>query len=226
MTAAAIAALRAGAAVIVPNPPPLTHVVTGTVPAAVNTAKGRPAGQPVAVWITTDAQWSELAAALPLDHAAAELAHRLLVDELVTLLVPVDADRYPRWLAPAVHRGHALLFGARWAPLHDRLPDLGIRYVSSANRTGQPPVADAAAARAAFGAAAPVLELPGTHSPVPRRATTTLRIAADRTLTLTREGAQDHPFGSPERYLDQLRHRYLRPTADAGRPGAYSVPSR
>ncbi|WP_154757716.1 Sua5/YciO/YrdC/YwlC family protein [Amycolatopsis pithecellobii] len=204
----ALTALRAGSAVVVPNPPPLTHVVTATDPAVVNLAKARPASQPVAVWITTDALWSELAATLPLDHAAADLARRLLVDEMVTLLVPVDENRYPHWLAPAVHDGHALLFGARWTPLRDLLTDIGLLYVSSANRTGTPPVATAAHARTVFGPTVPVIEVSDSAQPgMARRATTTIHLHRDRTLSLTREGAQDFAHGGPEHYLDYLRDR-------------------
>ena len=210
--AVAVAALRAGSAIVVPNPPPLTHVVTGTDPAAVNTAKGRPARQPVAVWITDDAQWSELAATVPLDRAAADLARRLLIEELVTLLIPVEPGRHPHWLAPAVHEGHALLFGARWKPLCELLPEVGVRYVSSANRTGTPPVGTASDARVMFGGRVCVLEVGEPDPPgVLRRATTTVRIHRDRTLTVTREGAHDHAHGGPRRYLDHLRDRYVDP---------------
>lgn len=56
--AAAAEALRAGSAVVFPNPYPLTSVVAATAPDVVNTAKGRPADQAVALWLVDDDPWS------------------------------------------------------------------------------------------------------------------------------------------------------------------------
>ncbi|GAA3990418.1 hypothetical protein GCM10022247_06450 [Allokutzneria multivorans] len=199
---AARTALDAGNAVVLPNPLPLTHVVTATAPAAVNLAKRRPAEQAAAVWVTNDAVWRQL---LPAIDADTSMAHELLREELVTLLVPVRATA-PSWLAPATRDGTALLFGARWQPLLPLLDNAGVLYVSSANRTGSAPAADTASARAMFGDAALVIDL-GEPAPGAREATTTVRLTGT-SMSITRPGAQDGAHGGPEAYLAHLRARY------------------
>lgn len=197
-------ALAAGSAIVLPGPPPLTYVVAATTPAAVNTAKGRPAGQEVAAWITGDVTWASLSGMLALDAAGVALARRLLVDEQVTLLVPLRADvPAADWLAPAVRDGYALLFGARWGPLrvlHERFPLL---YVSSANRTGHAPAAHAAAARAMLGPHIPVLDadaLPpqaGAGADAgPRRAATTMLRLRHRLPTQTTSAGETSAGGA------------------------------
>ncbi|WP_371484714.1 hypothetical protein [Kitasatospora sp. NBC_00315] len=207
--------LRGGGAVVLPNPAPLTHTVAATVPRAVNTAKGRPAGQAVALWAHHRDTLTALDDALDLDTSLTALARRLLAEERVTLLVPlrVDANR-PDWLAPASRDGWALLFGARWEPLLPVLDAFPVLYVSSANRTGHPPAATAAQAVAMFAPATPVLAL--DHAPAaadgpaeePRAATTTLRLHTDGRVELHRTGAHDRPFPAPERYLDHVQRLY------------------
>ncbi|MCM3920689.1 hypothetical protein ND748_03225 [Frankia sp. AiPs1] len=201
------AALLAGSAAVVPNPPPLTYVVVATSPGSVNTAKGRPHDQEVAAWIRDDPAFRELAAVLVLDPPALGLAYRLLVEELVTLLVPLRPDRVlPAWIAPAVRAGYALLFGARWAPLLPLLAPFDVLYVSSANRTGQHPASRARDAVAMFGAGIPVLDADGWPGAEPRQAATTmLRLRSDGGLDLVRGGAQDAGFASPAAYLAHLR---------------------
>ncbi|MFI8081570.1 hypothetical protein ACIF6L_12360 [Kitasatospora sp. NPDC086009] len=119
----------------------------------------------------------------------------------------------PDWLSPASRDGWTLLFGARSTPLLPVLEDHPIRYVSSANRTGHPPAASAADATAMFPDTVPVLgatSLTGAgRDPAepPRRATTTLRLHADGRIDLHRHGAQDHPHGSADRYLERVRGR-------------------
>ncbi|MCG8917179.1 hypothetical protein L6E12_15440 [Actinokineospora sp. PR83] len=198
--------LRAGGAVVLPNPHPLTSVVAATTPQAVNAAKGRPVEQSVALWITDDERWAEFAPHAALDDPTRDLACTLLVEELVTLLVPVDT--HPSWIAPATRDGKTLLFGARWAPLAPVFGGVRGLHVSSANRTGQAPVASATQARQVFGEHVHVLDL---HDGLPaegRRATTTLELRADRTLTHIRAGAQDHTHGGPSAYLDHLTEKY------------------
>ncbi|MET1074436.1 MAG: hypothetical protein ABWY11_17445, partial [Umezawaea sp.] len=148
-------ALDAGGAVVLPNPAPLTHVVAATRPDAVNTAKGRPADQPVALWAHHPDTWPALVAAIALDGPRAAFAHRLLSAELLTLLVPLRPDT-PEWLVPASKDGWALLFGARWTPLLPVLDHFPVLYVSSANTTGHPPVATTAEATAMFAPTTPV----------------------------------------------------------------------
>ncbi|MFF1869454.1 hypothetical protein [Kitasatospora herbaricolor] len=219
--------LRDGAAVVLPNPAPLTYVVAATVPQAVNTAKGRPAGQAVALWAHHPDTLAALDGALDLDPGLTALAGRLLAVERVTLLVPLRPDAHrPDWLSPASRDGWALLFGTRWEPLRPVLDDFPVLYVSSANRTGRPPAAGPAEAVAMFAPATPVLPAvplaPAGGGPAgaPRAATTTLRLHTDGRLELHRPGAQDRAFPAPERYLDHVREAYG-PRAGEG-PGPLS----
>ncbi|WP_434445475.1 hypothetical protein [Lentzea sp. E54] len=201
-----------GEAVVLPNPSPLTHVVTATTPAAVNAAKGRPVGQAVAVWAHSPGTMTAVTSVTRLDQTAVALAHRLLLDERVTLLVPALPD-LPGWLAPATRDGWTLLFGASWNPVRPVLDSFPVLYVSSANRTGHQPAATAVEALAMFPAGTPVLDLPDLsdrdgEEPV-RRATTTLRLYPDGSLDLHRHGAQDHPYPDGSAYLEHLRARYV-----------------
>lgn len=134
-------ALRAGAAVVLPNPAPLTHVVTATTPHAVNEAKGRPPGQAVALWAHHAETLRTVLAVTRLDAAATALAARLLTEEHLTVLLPLRTDPHlPDWLAPAAQDGRVLLFAARWQPLRPLLDEHPVLYVSSANRTAcRPP---------------------------------------------------------------------------------------
>ncbi|MEW1723434.1 hypothetical protein [Streptomyces sp. NPDC093109] len=215
-TGPAADALTAGRAAILPNPSPLTYVVTATGPRAVNSAKARPANQEVALWVHDDTTWTELTTALDLTPAALSTAVTLLRVELVTLLVPVRTDAPPpAWALPALRDGNLLLFGARWEPLAPLLARFPRLYVSSANRTGQAPAATAARAAEMFGPDVPVTDADilrdtgsgsGTGTGTPHAATTTLRIAPDGTLTHIRHGAQDRAHGSdPTAYLERLR---------------------
>ncbi|MFE6054502.1 hypothetical protein ACFQ6N_27425 [Kitasatospora sp. NPDC056446] len=205
-------ALDRGRAVVLPNPAPLTCVVAATRPAAVNTAKRRPAGQAVALWAHHPATVGELTGLLDLGPAALRFAHRLLTEERVTLLAPLRGPRdVPPWLAPAAKDGWTLLFGARWEPLAPLLDDFPVLYVSSANRTGRPPAATPDEAAAVFAPDTPVLADPGGAAADPavaRRATTTVRLHPDGRTALHRPGAQDHPHPGPDHYLAHLDRSY------------------
>ncbi|MFF4324174.1 hypothetical protein [Streptomyces sp. NPDC001568] len=213
---AARAHLARGRAVVLPNPAPLTYVVAATTPDAVNRAKGRPVGQPVALWVHHPATAELVLRALDLSAAAAGTARRLLSDERVTLLAPLGRDHAPPGrLAPATHDGWTLLFGARWEPLRPVLDAHPVLYVSSANRTGHPPAATAARARAAFPGDVAVLDaaaLPGTApdaaDAAPRAATTTIRLHPDGHMEPHRSGAQDRPYAGIAAYVDHLRAAY------------------
>ncbi|MBT1189645.1 hypothetical protein HET69_38110 [Streptomyces sp. CJ_13] len=206
-------ALRGGAAVVLPNPAPLTYVVAATRPQAVNEAKARPSGQPVALWAHHGDTRHAVTARTALDATGIALAGRLLAEEHLTLLLPLRAGaRRPDWLAPACKDGWVLLFGARWQPLAPLLDEHPVLYVSSANRTGHPPAATSAEALAMFPASVPVLSWPhpaddAADGPA-RRATTTVALHADGRLSLHRHGAQDQPFPDPDAYLTDLRTRY------------------
>ncbi|MET9610174.1 hypothetical protein ABZZ17_34730 [Streptomyces sp. NPDC006512] len=210
---AAHANLSRRRAAVLPNPAPLTYVVTALTPHAVNRAKGRPAGQPVALWTHHPDTTDRVLRALDLAPGPAETARRLLTGERVTLLAPLRRDHTPPdWLAPATHEGWTLLFGARWAPLRPVLDAYPVLYVSSANRTGRPPVSSAAGARAVFPGHVTVLDpatLPGTTPDAadapPRSATTTVRLHPDGRMELHRSGAQDQVYAGPGTYLDHLR---------------------
>lgn len=217
---AARAALRAGRAVVVPNPAPLTCVVAATLPHRVNEAKGRPSGQPVALWAHADPMLDALDAVTDLSPASAALARRLLRAERVTLLVPLRADRpRPSWLAPASRDGWAMLFGARWSPVLPVLDPFPLLYVSSANPTGFPPAPSPAAAVALFPPGTAVLDVaPAAPDTGPRAATTTLRLHPDGRLDLHREGAQDAGFPDRGAYLDHLRRLHADEGAAARRP--------
>ncbi|MFG1643989.1 hypothetical protein ACGFMK_27195 [Amycolatopsis sp. NPDC049252] len=211
--AAAAGALGAGSAVVFPNPHPLTSVVAATAPGVVNTAKGRPADQAVALWLVGDEPWADFAAVLDLDDATRVFARELLVRERVTLLLPLVRGRVPDRARPATRDGHALVFGACWDPLRPILAGAGPLHVSSANRTGHPPVASPAEARAMFPPDVHVLHATDATDDAPaagRAATTTLRVGRNHTLTHTRSGAQDREHGGPEGYLARLRSVYVR----------------
>ncbi|MFF2380553.1 hypothetical protein [Streptomyces sp. NPDC058108] len=223
------ACLSLGRAAVLPNPAPLTFVVTATTAHAVNRAKGRPAGRPVALWTHHPRTTDLVLRSLRLAPRAAESARLLLTEEHVTVLAPLRHDHTPPdWLAPATHDGWVLLFGARWSPLRPVLDEHPVLYVSSANRTGLPPAPTAARARAVFPGHVPVLDpaaLPGTvpdppGSP-PRAATTTLRLHPDGRTELHRPGAQDAAHPGPAAYLRHLRAtgRAVRETAQ-GPPGS------
>lgn len=216
-------ALGDGAAVVLPNPAPLTHVVTARRARTVNEAKGRPGDQPVALWAHHPDTLSALDEVWALDPGQSATARWLLTREHLTVLVPVRAGAgTPPWAAPAVKDGWMLLFGARWQPLRPLLDGSPLLYVSSANRTGSPPVATTADALATFPATVAVLAVPETVEPSPaadgreRHATTTVRLHADGRMELHRHGAQDTHHAGPD-YLRDLRTRYAR---EAGRPGA------
>ncbi|MFJ8988837.1 Sua5/YciO/YrdC/YwlC family protein [Streptomyces sp. NPDC102279] len=215
----AIRALREGAAVVLPNPAPLTHVVTATTPQAVNEAKGRPSDQPVALWAHHPDTLHAVAAVTELDAAGTALAARLLAEEYLTLLVPLRPSPQLSWLVPACKAGWALLFGARWQPLRPLLDEHPVLYVSSANRTGRQPAATTADALAMFPATVPVLQLP--HRPetgtatAARQATTTVALHPDGRLTLHRHGAQDRSYDHSDDYLHQLGAQYAHTPAGA-----------
>ncbi|WP_405401133.1 Sua5/YciO/YrdC/YwlC family protein [Streptomyces sp. NBC_01104] len=206
--------LAAGEAVVLPNPAPLTYVVTATRSRAVNEAKGRDANQPVALWAhhpdtldTLDRLWD----LTPQDRT---LARRLLGEEHLTVLLPLrPGEKRPAWLTPGEKDGWVLLFGARWKPLRSLLDEHPVLYVSSANRTGHPPAATVEEALAMFPATIPVLQIPASTdtaavAATARQATTTVRLHPDSRLELHRNGAQDQDYGDADTFLAHLRARY------------------
>ncbi|GAA4992394.1 hypothetical protein GCM10023205_76130 [Yinghuangia aomiensis] len=214
-------ALHGGAAVVLPNPAPLTRLVTARHPATVNEAKARPADQPVALWAHHPGTLRALTDIWQLDDEQGTTARRLLAEEHLTVLVPVGGPDLPAWALPAAKDGWMLLFGARWQPLRPLLDDHPVLYVSSANRTGHPPAATTAEALAMFPDTVPVVSLDaaedpdGRHDPRGRQATTTVRLHPDGRMEVHRQGAQDRAFTSPAEYLRRLRTQYS-PTEGPG----------
>jgi hypothetical protein len=159
-----------------------------------------------------------VATSCPAARAAATrlFARDLLVRERLTLLLPLGSGRVPDWARPAIRDGHALVFGACWDPLRPILA--GHPHVSSANRTGHPPAASPAEARATFPPEVHVLDTDDGSPATGRAATTTLRLSRGHAMTHTRSGAQDRAHGGPDAYLT-----YLRATREAASP---AVPAR
>lgn len=218
-------ALHDGAAVVLPNPAPLTRLVTARRPGTVNEAKARTADQPVALWAHHAETLRALTGIWHLDDRQSITAQRLLAEEHLTVLVPVGgSDVLPSWALPAAEDGWMLLFGARWQPLRPLLDDHPVLYVSSANRTGHPPAATAAEALAMFPDTVPVVALAAVedpddrHDPRGRQATTTVRLHPDGRMEVHRQGAQDRAFAGPGEYLRRLRTQYS--PADGAAPAA------
>ncbi|WP_370942225.1 hypothetical protein AB5J62_24260 [Amycolatopsis sp. cg5] len=203
-------ALRAGAAVVFPNPYPLTSVVAATAPEVVNVAKGRPVDQAVALWLVDDERWAEFADVLDLDEPTRLFARELLVRERLTLLLPVVPGHVADWIRPATRDGHVLVFGACWEPLRPILANAGYLHVSSANPTGHRPAASAKDAMTMFPPEVHVLDVTDGKPAIGRTATTTLCVSRDRALAHTRGGAQDRAHASPEAYTTYLRTAYGR----------------
>jgi tRNA A37 threonylcarbamoyladenosine synthetase subunit TsaC/SUA5/YrdC len=193
-TASSVAdVLRSGAAVVLPNPSPLTYVVAATSPEAVNQAKRRPPEQDVAVWALDEQVWAQIAEVSDLPQPDREPARRLLREARVTMLVPLRPQAtVPAWLAPAIRDDHALLFGTLWPPLQPVLESFPYLYVSSANRTGHPPAATATEATAMFGDQAVLDGDSARDATASHAATSMVRITAGGGLELVRSGATDH----------------------------------
>lgn len=209
--------LAAGQAVVVPNPSPMTYGIVATSPRPVNALKRRPLDQHVAISLHDAAEWQRVTPSLDLPPDMLPTIAALMHQRL-SLLVPLRSTRtLPGWTTPAVHDGYLTMFSGRWYPLAqlwDRFPHL---YGSSANRTGEPPAACAAAAARTFGSDAPVVDgdalrdLGRVHA-----ASSMLRVAPDGTLTLSRRGAHDAGLDT-DAYLRQValqpdRRSTLRPT--------------
>ncbi|WP_405591063.1 Sua5/YciO/YrdC/YwlC family protein [Streptomyces sp. NBC_01190] len=199
-------ALDTGEAVLLPTPSPLPYVVAGRVAERVNTAKGRPAGQAVALWVPDLAPVTPWIALAP-HHLP--LLRWLLVKELVTVLVPVrPSGLTPSWVAPALRDGHVLLAGPGLPALNALHAGPRPLYVSSGNRTTHPPVATAAEAAATFGPDVLVLDGDEFRDAAVRHASSTmLRFGPRAELDVVRHGIQDAPFADGETYLKDLRER-------------------
>jgi tRNA A37 threonylcarbamoyladenosine synthetase subunit TsaC/SUA5/YrdC len=187
--------LAQGAAVVVPNPPPMTYGVVATTARMINTVKCRAPSQNVAISVHDQSEWRRMLPIIDLQAAALEGVVTLLRRRL-TLLLPVRPDLpTPPW-APT-------------APIWERFPRL---YGSSANRTGEPPATSAAQARRTFGRdcfvvdAESIIDADALGSQSKRSAPSTMmRLDRDGRLSLHRSGAQDqHWAPRPEAFLRNL----------------------
>lgn len=195
--AAAAAALGAGLAVVAPTPSPLPYVVVGRTAESVNGAKGRPAGQAVALWV---ADLDLIAPVVGLDAAESARLGWLLREELLTVLVPVaDLAGCPSWLRPSWRQGHALLAGPVLPALVE-LHQLAPLYISSGNATTGRPAVSAPEADAAFGGRLLVLDGDGAREPGRHHASSVMvRLRPGGELELVRHGVQDT---SPDGVID------------------------
>ncbi len=205
--ARARAALRAGAAVLLPLPSPLPYAVAATSAAVVNTTKGRPAQQPAGCLVPT---LDDVRGCLDLTDDAFALAGWLADAERLTLFLPVRDDAVPDWLRPSVSGGCAGLMTACLPPFAPLLRELGRLFLSSGNRTTQVPATTAAEADAQFDGALLTLDGEPWRDPsVEHGSTTTLQVERDGRLLLRRPGSNDRASGgTPETYVAELRRRW------------------
>jgi tRNA A37 threonylcarbamoyladenosine synthetase subunit TsaC/SUA5/YrdC len=184
----------------------MAYGLIATRASAINAAKGRPEDQAVAVSLHDEDEWRHLAPSIDVPPAALGAVITLL-DRRLSLLLPLRREvPPPRWLGPAVQDGYVCLFNGRWARttvLWERFPRL---FGSSANHTGEPPVASAAQARAMFGGSFPVVEAGSADDPPRRRiASTMIRLDRDGCIALHRTGIHDATGAySPSEFLQHL----------------------
>jgi tRNA A37 threonylcarbamoyladenosine synthetase subunit TsaC/SUA5/YrdC len=202
-----IDALQAGLPVALPPPSPITYGLAATTPAAVNEAKGRPPGQPVALGLTS---LDVVRPDLRLDPRYHGLVEWLIFAEMLTVLIPVAEDA-PEYLSPAVVNGYALVAGA-WLP--ETLPVVTSAehlYLSSGNATSGNPAWTAREADRTFEGRLLVLNgdalrrASGQHG-----STTMVRVGSDGELAFVRAGIQDAltAGGDAPAYLEDLRRRH------------------
>lgn len=202
----AFEALRSGIPVVIPTHSPLAYTVAGTQAAAVNTAKKRPASQPVGVSV---AAMQVIAPYLDLTADALLLARWLCESELVSLLVPAGPEP-PDWLVPAISDGMVFFTAAPW------LPELAViiakfrhLYMSSANTTGEPSATTATAAGRAFGDLVVLDGDPVRDRSRPHGSTTMVRMTRTGELTVARAGINNSAFGTDlDAYADDLSRRW------------------
>lgn len=211
---------------MVPNPAPMAYGIIATSARTVNALKDRPLDQNVAVSLHDRSQWQQVAPCIDLSPAALD-AVVLLLEQRLSVLVPLGSRTPPpRWVTPAVRDGYLAAFNGYWtatARLWERFPRL---YGSSANITGDPPVASAARAVAVFGADCAVVDGAALDGPPrrppgrpsgPRFSSTMVRIDPGGRLDLYRTGAQDVAHGhGPGEFLRHLASAVGLEAAPAG----------
>ena len=212
--ARAIEVLRSGSPVVIPTPSPLAYTITGAQAAAVNTAKNRPASQPVGVSV---AHLDAIAPYLDLAGGVLPMARWLCESELVSLLVPVRPGA-PGWLSPAISGGMVFFTSTPWLPeLATIITTFGHQYVSSANTTGERSATTAAEANSPFGDDLLVLDGDAYRDRSrPHGSTTIVRMTRAGDLAIARPGINNEAFGPDlTAYASDLSRRW-----HAGQPAA------
>ena len=198
--------LAAGEPIVIPTPSPLAYVLFSDVAQAVNEVKGRRSDQPVGV---TPTSLAPIRPFLAVEDRAVALIGWLCFTDHTSVLAPV-VEAVPAWLAPAVVDGQAAFAGA-WLPvLAPLLGDRTHAYSSSANLTSGLPATTAPQADAAFGGRLLVIDGDRQRSPeVPHASTTMIRVGADGSLAVHRDGINNASFtGDHDAYLADLRDRF------------------
>jgi tRNA A37 threonylcarbamoyladenosine synthetase subunit TsaC/SUA5/YrdC len=205
--ARAVEVLRSGSPVVIPTPSPLAYTITGAQAAGVNTAKNRPASQPVGVSV---AHLNAIAPYLDLADGVLPMARWLCESELVSLLVPVRPGA-PGWLSPAISGGMVFFTSTPWLPeLASIITTFGYLYVSSANTTGERSATTAAEASSPFGDDLLVLDGDAYRDRSrPHGSTTIVRMTEAGDLAIARPGINNEAFGSDlTAYASDLSRRW------------------
>ena len=198
--------LAAGEPIVIPTPSPLAYVLFSDVPRAVNEVKGRRSDQPVGV---TPTSLAPIRPFLAVEDHTVELIGWLCFTDHTSVLAPV-VEAVPAWLVPAVVDGQAAFAGA-WLPvIAPLLADRTHAYSSSANLTSGLPATTAPQADAAFGGRLLVIDGDGYRSPkVPHASTTMIRVSADGSLAVQRDGVNNARFSADhDAYLADVRDRF------------------
>jgi tRNA A37 threonylcarbamoyladenosine synthetase subunit TsaC/SUA5/YrdC len=205
--ARAVEVLRSGSPVVIPTPSPLAYTITGTQAAAVNTAKNRPASQPVGVSV---ASLDVIAPYLDLADGVLPMARWLCESELVSLMVPVRPGA-PGWLSPAISGGLVFFSATPWLPgLVPIIAAFGHLYVSSANTTGERSATTAAQVGRSFGDDLLVLDGDACRDQSrPHGSTTMVRMTSAGDLAVARPGINNEAFGPDlNAYASDLSRRW------------------
>lgn len=202
----AIEVIRSGGAVVLTNPSPMTYGVVARDARAVNLMKGRPVDYPVGISVHSEAAHDQLFRYLDLGTdtlAAIDFA----LAERIAVLAPIRSDpTMPEWLSPAIQDGWVLFFDGCWGSLALLWLTFPFLYGSSANRTGEAPLASAAEARTQFPADTVIIDADDRRtSTAATGASTIIRVDPAGRFTLHRSGVQDQEAGGADILLDRLR---------------------
>ncbi len=188
----AVAALRRGQAVFLPNADPC-YVVAASSAAAVNEAKRRPREQAVGSW-RPDPRSLLQSTALS-ETVRRRVGHCLQVEGL-TVLVPVgDPEKLDPRLEASCAGGSVLLYSAHLRQIRPILDALPWLYTSSGNRTGAAPVHSLEELLEAYrDDDEDLIAIDGDaleRGPGPHASTTMLRFHTDGDFEIVRPGIQD-----------------------------------